>query len=88
MSTARETLNMQPVWWAIDATTGEILAGPTTRRKASNLGRTADTNRHGVAVTSDKRAAHQRKAKIEASRARSVAFFTTCTPPTNQRTQQ
>jgi hypothetical protein len=67
--------NTQPIWFAIDSTTGDILAGPTTRRKAQNLGRLAAPKGSGVGVTSDAAAAHGRKAKIEASRARSAAFF-------------
>jgi len=69
------TANTQPIWFAMNSTTGDILAGPTTRRKALNLGRTLCPKGAGVGVTSDAASAHGKKAKIEASRARSAAFF-------------
>jgi len=68
------TANNSPIWFALDATTGAILAGPTTRRKAGNAAKKAAPQGHGFALTSDAALAHGKADAIQAKAARCAAF--------------
>ena len=76
------TPNNPPIWFALDATTGAILAGPTTRRKAGNAAQKAAPKGHGFGLTDDAALAHGMAADIRAKRAR-FADFQANNQPTN-----